>query len=72
MCLPEENSLDLGIWMSIQSLDKHMHQDRYRDPSSLTLSVQYAWNNLPVDITSKIFIQQIFESGRDNINVEES
>jgi hypothetical protein len=52
---PEVNALDLGIWMSVQSHVERRHRDRCRDPDTLAVTVQEAWNNLPAETIQKVF-----------------
>ena len=63
--------------MSIQSLVEERHKNRHHDPDRLAETVQEAWNNLPEPTITRIFnripivLQQIVNSGGDNITVEE-
>jgi hypothetical protein len=52
---PEENALDFGIWMSVQSHAERRSCDRCRDPDSLAISVEEAWNNLPIEEVQQLF-----------------
>jgi hypothetical protein len=71
---PEVNALDLGIWMSLQSVVKRRHRNRRRDIDALATTVQEAWKDLPADqVFNRIPVvhQLIVECGGDNVNVEE-
>jgi hypothetical protein len=74
---PVMNSLDLGLWISLQSHVEKLHQNRTRDPDSLAVSVKQAWDHLPVETIQKVFdripiiLQLIAEGDGDNINVED-
>jgi hypothetical protein len=52
---PEVNALDLGIWMSVQSAVECRHQEWWRDPDGLAISVQEAWQHLPEDTIHRVF-----------------
>jgi hypothetical protein len=54
-CSPEVNALDLGTWMSVQSHVESRHRDRCREPDSLAISVEEAWNNLPIETVQRVF-----------------
>jgi hypothetical protein len=67
----------LGIWMSVQSAVECRHQEWWRDPDGLAISVQEAWQHLPEDTIHRVFeripivLQMIVECGGDNVNVKE-
>jgi hypothetical protein len=44
-CSPEVNALDLGIWMSLQSVIECRHQNRRCDIDALATKVQEAWDH---------------------------
>jgi hypothetical protein len=73
---PEVNALDLGIWMSVQSHVERMHRNRRRDPDSLAVTVQEAWDHLPAATITKIFaripvvLQLIVDNHGENDLVE--
>ncbi len=52
---PEVNTLDLGVWMSVQSSVDKRHRNRRRDPDGLAETVQEAWNNLQEPTITRIF-----------------
>jgi hypothetical protein len=67
----------LGIWMSVQSAVECRHQEWWRDPDGLAISMQEAWQHLP-DVTicqvferMPIVLQLIVNCGGDYVNVED-
>jgi hypothetical protein len=76
-CSPELNALDLGIWMSLQSAVKCRHRNRRRDAEALTRTVKEAYNNLPLEMITKVFDRLpivweiILASNGDHVNVKE-
>ncbi len=77
VCSPEVDALDLGVWMSVQSHAKRRHRGRCRDPYLLAISIEEAWNNLPIETVQQVFnrilivLEQIVKCSGDNVNVEE-
>lgn len=53
--LPETNALDLGIWCRLQAAVEKIQNNRWQDPDTLALSVNEAWEHLPVDTMLKVF-----------------
>jgi hypothetical protein len=76
-CSPEVNALDLGIWMSIQSIVERRHQEQQRDPDGMAIIMHEAWQHFLEGKIRRVFeripivLQLIVDCGGDNINVEE-
>jgi hypothetical protein len=74
---PELNVLDLGLWMSLQSVVGKKQREQRRTTDALAVSVQEAWKDLPVASINKIFsripivCELIVVDGGDNLRVED-
>jgi hypothetical protein len=54
---PEVNSLDIGLWMSIQSWVEKQQFHKTTIADALAASVKEAWQTLPLSMLTKVFNQ---------------
>ena len=73
---PETNMLDLGVWMSIQSLVEKLHQGKVMRSDELSRSVTIAFNQVSSEVLQKIYDRwkltfQLIKSGKGTNEVVE-